>query len=249
MRRLLNEENILSLTALALVAISPVLFPAAQAGYAKLSFLAVRFLIPSIVLLMVVVVVASARGHRRLVNRIVAGAGAGLVATLALEAVRITSFKMGGMPGDLPRLLGVLLTDQFMVGPSTVSDILGFSYHFWNGASFGIIYALLLGKRNSAWGMSYGVLVGLGFLASPATKAMGVGFMASNMPAMQLTVVIAHLGFGLLLAILTRRWVRDEGWLFSHRSALLFPDFTHEQSDHKEQARHDSGDGQALLHG
>lgn len=213
MRRLFNEEIILSFTALALVAISPILFPVAQAGYAKLSFLAVRLLIPSIVLLVIVLVVASARGHRRLVNRMVAGAGVGLVATLALEAVRITGFRLGWMPGDLPRLMGVLLTDRFMLGPSTVSDMLGYSYHFWNGASFGIIYSILLGKRSTSWGLGYGVLVGLGFLASPAVKAMGVGFMASSMPAMQLTVVIAHLGYGFMLAILTRRWVRDEGWL------------------------------------
>ena len=213
MRRLLQEETILSITALALAGISPNLFPAAQAGYARLSSLALFLLLPSILLLGVVSVVASARGHRRLVNRLIAGAGAGLVATLALEVVRITSFRLGGMPGDMPRLLGVLLTDRFMAGPSPASDILGYAYHFWNGASFGMIYTVLLGRRGWGWALGYSTLVGLGFLASPAVKALGVGFMASEMPAMQLTVVLAHLAFGTVLAILTRRWVRDGAWL------------------------------------
>ncbi len=55
--------------------------------------------------------------------------------------------QLVGMIGDLPRLMGVLLTDRFMLGPSLVSDILGYAYHFWNGASFGVIFAVLLGRR------------------------------------------------------------------------------------------------------
>jgi len=32
--------------------------------------------------------------------------------------------------------MGVLLLDRFALGPSALSDIAGFSYHFWNGAAF-----------------------------------------------------------------------------------------------------------------
>ncbi len=213
MRRFFHEEIILSLVVLAAAGVAPNLFPVAQAGYGKLSVLAVSLLVPSLVIIALVFITARIRVHRRLVNRLLAGVGAGLIATLALEAVRISSFRLGGMPGDLPRLLGVLLTDRFMLGPSRLSDFLGYGYHFWNGASFGMIFAVLLGRRGIGWGLGYGVLIGLGFLASPAVKAMGVGFMAFQMPAMQLTVVIAHLAFGLLLAVLTRRWIREDSWL------------------------------------
>lgn len=203
-----REETVLGLIALMLAGISPNLFPLAQAGHARMSVTVPYLLLPALILLGIVVLAAWRRGHGRLVRRIVVGAGAGIIATLALEAIRITSFKLGGMPGDLPRLLGVLITDRFMSGPSLGSDILGYAYHYWNGAAFGVIFTVLLGRRPLIWSTGYALLIGLGFLASPAVKAMGVGFMAFRMPAMQVTVVIAHIAFGLALGILTRLWLR-----------------------------------------
>lgn len=217
MGRVINEEVILSLGVLLLAGVSPNIFPAAQAGLAKMSVLALRLLLPAIVLLAALFAAAARRGHRRLVDRMLFGTVAGLIATVGLEVVRATSFRLGGMPGDLPRLLGVLLTDRFMLGPSTGSDILGYAYHFWNGACFGMIFAVLLGRKPLAWAAAYGELVGLGFLASPAVKAMGVGFMAAKMPAMIVTVLIAHLVFGLALGDLLRRWLHDDSWLFAAR--------------------------------
>ncbi len=217
MRRVLSEETVLSVIAVVLAAISPNLFPAAQAGMAKMPFLATRLLLPSVVLLAVVLVVAALRGHRRLGNRLVGGAAAGLVATVGLEAVRATSFHLGGMPGDLPRLLGVLLTDRFMLGPSTLSDVLGWTYHFWNGASFGIIFAVMFGRRSILWGVAYGEIIAFGFLLSPAVKSLGVGFMGIAMPAMPATVFLAHFTYGFILAALCRKWVREEGWFLSAR--------------------------------
>ncbi len=208
------EELLLSLLALAMAGISPNLFPAAQAGLAKMSFLGTHVLVPSILLLIVVLVVSAARHHARLTNRILAGAAAGFVATLGLEVVRATSFHLGGMPGDMPELLGVLLTNRFMLGPSAFSNTVGYLYHFWNGVSFGIIFAVLFGRKRIIWALIYAQLIGIGFLLSPAVKAMGIGFMGSQMPAMPLTVVLAHLAFGLILGASGKRWIHDEGWLF-----------------------------------
>ena len=213
MKRILREEVILSGAVLLLAGLGPNLFPVAQAGIAKLSHLAWIILLPSILMLIATVMFATWRGHERLTNRVVAGAGIGLVATLGLEVVRATSFRLGGMPGDMPRLLGVLLTDRFMTGPSLLSDVLGWSYHFWNGICFGVIFTVLLGHRSVLWAVVYGQLIGIGFLASPAVEALGIGFMGFGMPAMPLTVAAAHLAFGVLLGVLTRRFVREDGWL------------------------------------
>jgi hypothetical protein len=109
------------------------------------------------------------------------------------------------MPGDMPRLLGVLLTDRFMVGPSPLSDILGWGYHFWNGLAFGLVFVLILGRRSLWWTIIYGQLIGIGFLASPAVKSLGIGAFGLDLPAMPLTVVIAHLFFGILLGLGLRR--------------------------------------------
>jgi hypothetical protein len=214
-KRVINEETLLSLLALLMSGVAPNIFPAAQAGIAKMSILGERMLIPSIIILGVIAVAAFFREHRRLANRLFAGAVAGFIATAGLEIVRTASFRFGGMPGDMPRLLGVLLMDRFMLGPSSLSDLLGYAYHFWNGICFGIIFAVLLGRKQVLWAVVYAELIGVGFLLSPAVKALGIGFMGSQMPSMPATVVLAHLVFGLILGVLGCKWIRDEGWLFS----------------------------------
>jgi hypothetical protein len=215
MKRISKERLALALLALISAAIAPNIFPVAQAGLAKMSDLARWFLLPSIGLLVAVIAVTLGRGHRVLARRMIAGLAAGTIATVGLEVVRTTSFHLGGMPGDLPRLLGVLLTDRFMLGPSRLSDVLGYSYHFWNGACFGLIFAVIFGHRSLWWSSIYGLLIGIGFLASPAVQAMGVGFFALQKPTMIVTVVVAHIAFGLILGLLLRRWLSAERWLRS----------------------------------
>lgn len=227
MQRISYEELILSGVALMLAGVSPNIFPVAQAGISTMFVLGLWLLIPSIVMLGVVLGIAAWRGHWRLVNRILAGAAAGLLATLGLEAVRATSFHVfAGMPGDLPRLMGVLLTDRFMFGPSPLSDVLGWAYHFWNGACFGIIFVVLFGRSSILWAVLYAELIGIGFLLSPAVKSLGIGFMGLDMPSMPVTVLLAHFAYGLLLGVLCRRWVRETGWLLRSLGPVGHPEST-----------------------
>jgi len=215
MSKISKEELILSGLVLLLAGVSPNVFPVAQAGVESMAVLGLWVLLPSVALLIVVTGVTVWRRHRRLSNRILAGAAAGFIATFGLEAVRATSFHVfAGMPGDMPRLLGVLLTDRFMLGPSLLSDIVGWTYHFWNGATFGIIFAVLFGRRSTLLAVGYSLLIGIGFLISPAVDALGIGFMGMEMPRMPITVVLAHLVYGTILGILCRRWVCQSGWLF-----------------------------------
>ncbi|MGD9548367.1 MAG: DUF6789 family protein [Candidatus Krumholzibacteriia bacterium] len=206
MKRLMDEQIILGAAILGMAGIAPNIFPVAQAGIARMSVLGSVVLLPSLVLLAGTVIAAMARGHHALVRRVLVGTAAGILATVGLEIVRITSFRLGGMPGDLPRLMGVLLTDRFMVGPSTLSDVLGWAYHFWNGAVFGLIFAVLLGSRHVSWHVGYGVLVGVVFLASPAVSALGIGAFGLEMPSMPATVLAAHVVYGWVLGKLHRRW-------------------------------------------
>ncbi len=208
-------ELFTSLLILASAGVSPNIFVAAQAGIADMKVMGLWLLLPAIAILLTTLLFARVRGYARLVNRVVAGATAGIVATVGLEAVRMYSFHHGGMPGDLPRLMGVLLTDRFMVGPSPFSDFIGYTYHYWNGASFGIVFAVTLGRKTVFWGVAYGVIIGTIFLLSPPVQALGIGFMGKDMPMMPLTVYIAHLAYGGILGWLCHRWVRDGGWLLT----------------------------------
>lgn len=219
MHRITLRELALSGIALAAAGVSPNLFWIAQAGYAKLSTLAVWVLLPSVGVVLFVLAAAAATGERRLANRMVAGGAAGALATVGLEIVRITGFHLGQMPGSMPQLAGVLLLDRFMLGPSLWSNIVGWTYHVWNGTAFGLVFAVLFGRRSLWVAIAYGVLIGIGFLLSPAVTALGIGFMGTGMPGMPVTVLLAHLAYGGLLGVLTRRFVQSPEWLLGLRPA------------------------------
>jgi len=194
---------------LAFAAVAPVVFPAALAGYATMKVLALMLMLPAALLLVALALWHQSRGSARLAGAVWRGALAGVLATIALETIRYPGFRLGFMPGNLPELMGVLLLDRFAAGPSTASTIAGFAYHFWNGASFGILFSVIAEgfslRRFKIWAGFYGVLVGIGFLASPVVQSLGGGFFGLDFGAPFLsTVISAHIGYGVALGVLLK---------------------------------------------
>jgi Family of unknown function (DUF6789) len=192
---------------LALASVSPLIFPVAMAGHGTLNVLAKQWLIPSIIGLASIALLAWRRVP--LVARSIPwGAMAGALATAALEAVRITGFHLGYMPGSLPKLMGVLLLDRFALGPSTASNLAGWAYHFWNGAAFGIIYVLLTGTRRVWAALLFGLAVGVGFMLSPVVQSLGVGYFGLDFSVgFPIVVLLAHAAFGVALGFLAHRFL------------------------------------------
>lgn len=89
----LKELRPLSLVLLALLAaaVGPNIFPAAEAGYGELSIFAIHLLLPAIAAL-VVIVALSRRWEPAIARSIVWGALAGALATIPLEAIRISGY-------------------------------------------------------------------------------------------------------------------------------------------------------------
>jgi hypothetical protein len=172
---------------------------------------------PAAALLVLLVGLAAAMRWHRLVRGIGLGAAAGVIATVGLEAVRITGFRVfGSMPGDLPTLMGVKATGRIMSGPDTTATVLGYLDHFWNGALFGVIFALVIGgfpAKRGAWagaliGAVYGLALGFGFATGPVPRSLGIGgiFSTVSVGEFQATVYLAHLVFGALLGALVHRF-------------------------------------------
>ena len=204
------KRMMMILVLLGTASVSPLLFPLAESGHSSMDVLAKLALLPSVALIGIVWQIL----HRRndpLARPIAVGLAAGAVATIALEAVRLPGFWFGFMPGNLPRLMGVLLLNQFATGPTLASDIVGWAYHFWNGATFGLIYVLVFGTCTRWLGMVYGVLLGFGFMFSPVVSALGVGFLGLQFSdGFPVTVTLAHAAFGGVLGWLTARWLGFE---------------------------------------
>jgi hypothetical protein len=192
---------------LTLASVSPLIFPIAESGRSSLDVLAKLALLPSGALLLATVGMLY-RVDDSLARISAVGLAAGAIATVALEAIRLPGFWLGFMPGNLPRLMGVLLLNQFSAGPSLRSDIAGWAYHFWNGASFGLIYVLVVGTCRRWVAAAFGVLLGVGFMFSPVVSALGVGFLGLEFSkAFPLTVTLAHAAFGLALGWVAEAWL------------------------------------------
>ncbi len=194
---------------LVLAAMSPNLFVAAQAGIASFSSLVVKFLIPSAALIFIVIIISKILKYADIAKLAMNGILAGIISTIALEIIRESGFRLGAMPGELPRLMGVLMLNQFASGPDAWSDIAGWAYHFWNGAAFGLIFSLLLGQSKYWQGLLYGLLIGIVFMISPVVKSLGIGLFGVNFKngyQFASTVILAHAAFGLTLSFLLIKW-------------------------------------------
>jgi NADH:ubiquinone reductase (H+-translocating) len=230
-RRITVEELLLTAVVLIVAAVGPNIFPAAQAGSAKMSTLAKEFLLPSLVIFVIALTIAKAWGKSRFFNLVIAGMISGITATFALEVVRESGFRLGLMPGSLPKLMGVLLTDRFLQGPSLFSNVVGWAYHFWNGACFGMIYALIFGRTRWWYGSIYGLVIGIGFMVSPSVTALGIGYFGLQFGwGFPVTVTLAHLAFGTVLGLSLNRFIsKDSSGLFNQfikKSQYMISEYT-----------------------
>jgi len=206
---------VLVLITLLLAGISPNLYPIAQAGVAKLSFLAVSFLIPSVAVILLLIFITRALKYTALAKQIFFGLLAGLIATVGLEVIREIGFRAGAMPGDMPKLLGVLLLDRFAHGPNFWSNVAGWAYHFWNGAAFGIIFSLVFANPQRWVAVVYGMIIGIVFMTGPATTTLGIGVFGLEFKdgyQFLTTVTLAHIVFGIVLGWSFDKFSKNEGF-------------------------------------
>jgi hypothetical protein len=210
-------ELILTALALAPAAIGPnILVVALTPGMPEMPLLTKWALLPSLVLLALVWVIAKSLGMTRLTNRIETGVWVGAATTAVLDVIRLTGFQMGLMPGNMPRMFGVLIFDQMAEGPSTLSDFVGAFYHFWVSACFGLTFALLVGKFRWWGGLIWGLIIELGMMTTPPMViAMDTGYFGLKQGYGLLTVsLLAHIAYGIALGLLLERYVRHPGSIF-----------------------------------
>ncbi|MEX1999597.1 MAG: hypothetical protein WD934_07900 [Gemmatimonadales bacterium] len=227
-------ELILTLLALAPAAVGPnILVLALTPGMPGMPTL-VRFaLLPSLGLLLVVWLAARARGYARLVNRIEAGVWIGFVATAGLDVLRLASFQFGLLPGNLPRMFGVLILDRMALGPSLASDAVGSLYHYWVSACFGLTYALLLGRTRWWGGLIWGLIIEIGMMTTPPmVVAMGSGYFGLALGKGILNGVfigslIPHISYGIVLGLLLERYLAHRGTIFAVVRGARQPSVTH----------------------
>ncbi|MBI3973468.1 MAG: hypothetical protein HY332_19520 [Chloroflexi bacterium] len=176
-------------------------------------------LLPALVVLVLVYFFAR-QHHPELANCILAGLAAGVVATVALDAVRLMGFWLRWFPANLPPMFGMLI-----LGPQSSpgqGEFVGYLYHFLNGASFGLLYTLIVGRGRLSWAIGWGVVIWLLMMISPPLLLMGVGPFGVNFgPGLVVTAFVAHVAFGVALGWLVERWACAAGPVLAERAPWL----------------------------
>ncbi|MBI4381827.1 MAG: hypothetical protein HY574_11645 [candidate division NC10 bacterium] len=212
------------LTGLALVtaAIGPnILVVALTPGMPGMPVLTRWALLPSLVLLLAVWGLAFLWGYARLTNRIWTGIWIGGASTAALDLFRLISFHLGLLPGNMPRMFGVLILDTMAAGPTPYSDFVGSLYHYWVSACFGLTYTLICGRTRWWGGLIWGLIIEVGMMATPPmVVAMDTGYFGLKLGKGLLNGVfigslIPHVAYGIVLGLLIERYVRQKGSIVS----------------------------------
>lgn len=170
------------------------------------------FTVPFVVLPATSVLVGLVLMQRRLYGRlhrfsqlIARGAVVGLGATLVYDAVRpllVTALGLSFDPYRAIPIFGTLITGLPATDPATLAS--GWVYHFWNGISFGMMFALVRPAGGIAWGVAWAmVLQGLMMLTYPM-------FLQARLddPGFMLSGLIGHGLWGIVLGAGIREWAR-----------------------------------------
>jgi len=199
-----REHRGLRLIAVACAAVSGLSLVAHVLGFLPMPYFLEVFGIPSVFMLFALAAWARWVDAGIFVNGLGVGLWAGCVATAAYDGVRflVERGHWFGYSGFVP----ILMFGSWITGQPTSSlaaKIAGWTYHYWNGVTFGIIYALTFGRRHWLFGIGYGIvleccMLGLFPLFVPISRKLD--FIAISM--------IGHVAYGAVLGVLAQKYLR-----------------------------------------
>ena len=190
-------------------------------------------LFPATLALVAIALADRARGDRRLWRACAIGAIGGFLAAVAYDLFRVpfvwAAVDQTG-PAWLrlplfkvfPRFGALILGEPF--GPTTTDSqftlaahLVGWTYHFSNGVTFGVMYMALIGdatRRTWWWAVAVAVFLELAMLFTPYTRFFGINA-STRFVVVTLT---AHVIFGVALGLYSRRAARQ-----TERPTLIRP--------------------------
>lgn len=156
-----------------------------------------------------------ARRHdQNLASAIRVGCWGGLIGTLGYDIVRIPFYLWGYRVFAPIQTYGVWLLDAER--SSGWTDAMGWLYHFSNGISFGLMYALVMLGRHWGWGMLWGLALEAIVLSTPFAQ---IFHLQGNIPAIAIAYG-AHLAYGFPLGYMAARWEKAEQTLSETTSTV-----------------------------
>ncbi len=142
----------------------------------------------------------------RFAARTVAGIACGLIATVAYDLVRpvlVWIFQFHANPYKAMPLFGSRITGR--PTDDGIAVLVGWLYHFWNGISFAVMFALVRPRGGAIagliWGLGLQVFTILVYPSFLEARLDDVGFMVTGL--------VGHSIWGAVLGASLKRWGRD----------------------------------------
>ena len=136
-----------------------------------------------------------------LADALAIGFWGGLLGTVAYDLSRVPFLVLLGQRVFAPiNVYGVWLADA--AHSTRFTDLLGWSYHFSNGITFGIMYALFMRRQHWLWAIVWAFLLETIAILSPFSTIFNL---SGNYGAIGIAY-LGHLAYGLPLGWLVYRW-------------------------------------------
>lgn len=171
--------------------------------------------LPAVVALIGFALFDRSRGDGQLWRAVLIGLTAGLLAAVSYDVFRLPFVfaREWGIASVVPPMslfkvfprFGAMILGQPIeqTSYSMAARVLGWIYHFSNGATFGVMYIAIIGnptRRHWAWGVVMAVALELGMLLTPYPQVFGI---AVTLRFVVVTIA-AHAIFGVGLGLVTR---------------------------------------------
>jgi hypothetical protein len=158
-------------------------------------------------------------GTRKLLRNVVIGALAGFIAAVSYDVFRLPfvyakAWHIAVVVPPMPLFKVFPAFGQMILGhhpgsqPLTRADqFVGWTYHFSNGITFGIMYIAMIGdatRRSWWWGVVMAVGIEIALLCSPYTQLFGIPLDAKFV----VVTLTAHVIFGAVMGLCVRRLAR-----------------------------------------
>jgi hypothetical protein len=143
---------------------------------------------------------ASHAGKKQLASALEIGFVGGLLGTIAYDLSRLP-FSLAGQRIFAPiSAYGIWILDAS--SSTRFTEVTGWTYHFSNGITFGVMYALFMRERHWGWGTAWGLMLETIALLTPFATIFGL---SHNYSAIAIAY-FGHVFYGLPLGWLVYRW-------------------------------------------
>lgn len=185
--------------------------------------------VPALIALVLLAAADRLRGDGQLWRGVLIGVAAGLMAAIVYDLFRLPFIFARAWAIDswvpqmdlfkvFPRFGAMVLGEPLEQSAySAAAHLIGWAYHFSNGATFGVMYMAMIGegtRRHWGWAVLMAVGLELAMLFTPYTQVFAIRLTANFV----LVTLAAHLIFGAAMGIgvarLSRRWHPQRDLLF-----------------------------------